>query len=83
MLVEQYEEKHHPVLPPHPIEAIRFAMEQRGLRRKDLEEFIGSSGRVSEILSEKRPLTLEMIRRLHDGMKIPSDVLIAEYLEHQ
>lgn len=80
MLVERYEEQHHQIPPPHPVEAIRFAMEQRGLRQRDLEEFIGPSGRVSEILSEKRPLTLEMIRRLHAGMRIPSDVLIAEYL---
>jgi len=80
MLVERYEEQHHKIPPPHPVAAILFAMEQRGLRRKDLEVFIGPSGRVSEILAEKRPLTLDMIRRLHVGMKIPSDVLIADYL---
>ncbi len=81
MLVERYEEEKHPIPPPHPIEAIRFAMEQRGVTQRDLEAFIGSSGRVSEILAEKRALTLDMIRRLHRGMQIPSDVLIAEYFQ--
>src|SRR5512143_3683034 len=70
-LVEAYEDQHYEILPPDPIEAIKYAMEIRGLERRDLEPYIGSSGRVSEVLSYKRPLTLRMIRRLHSGLDIP------------
>ncbi len=77
-LVEAWEEKHHPIDPPDPVEAILFAMEQRGLSRRDLEPFIGSRARVAEVLNHKRPLTLAMIRRLHAGLGIPADVLIRE-----
>jgi len=75
-LVEAWEEQHYPIDPPDPIEAIRFAMEQRGLSRHDLEPLIGSRARVAEILNYKRTLTLPMIRRLHDRLGIPADVLI-------
>ncbi len=75
-LVEAYEEYHYPILPPDPVEAIQYYMESRGLDRRDLEKFIGSSGRVSEILSRKRPLTLAMIRRLNKGLGIPAEILI-------
>jgi len=75
-LVDAWEEKHHPIDPPDPIEAIRFAMEQRGLTRQDLEPLIGSRARVAEILNHKRRLTLPMIRRLHDQLGIAADVLI-------
>ncbi len=75
-LVEAYEARHHPVLPPDPIDAIRFQAEQLGLSRKDLEPYLGSSGRVSEVLNRKRSLTLPMIRRLHKGLRIPLEVLI-------
>lgn len=75
-LIEVYEEKHYPVDPPDPIEAIRFRMDQQGLTRRDLEPYIGSSGRVSEVLNRKRPLTLPMIRRLHEGLGIPLETLI-------
>jgi HTH-type transcriptional regulator / antitoxin HigA len=77
-LVEVWEEKHWPIDLPDPIEAILFAMEQRGLSRRDLEPFIGSRARVAEVLNHKRPLTLTMIRRLHQGLGIPAEVLIAE-----
>jgi HTH-type transcriptional regulator/antitoxin HigA len=77
-LAEAWEEKHHPIDPPDPIEAIRFAMEQRGLSRRDLEPFIGSRARVAEVLNHKRSLTLPMIRRLHIGLGIPADVLIRD-----
>lgn len=77
-LIEAYERKHHPVLPPDPVEAIRFRMEQAGLTVKDLEPLIGRSNRVYEVFAHKRPLTLSMIRRLHQGLGIPADVLIAE-----
>ncbi len=76
-LVEDYEDKHQPVYPPDPVEAIRFRMEQLGLDRKALEPSIGSRARVSEVLSGKRSLTLEMIRRLHRQFGIPADVLLA------
>jgi HTH-type transcriptional regulator/antitoxin HigA len=75
-LAEAWEEKHHAIEAPDPIAAIQFAMEQRGLSRRDLEPFIGSRARVAEILNHRRALTLPMIRRLHSGLGIPADVLI-------
>lgn len=78
ILVEEYEKRHHPVPPPTPIQAIEFALEQRGLTRRDLEPLIGSSGRVSEVLSGKRGLTLPMIRRLHFVLQVPAEVLIQD-----
>jgi HTH-type transcriptional regulator/antitoxin HigA len=75
-LVEQYEREHYPIDPPDPIEAIRFRMEQEGWEPKDLVRFIGSRSRVSEVLARKRPLSLKMIRALHEGMGIPAEVLI-------
>ena len=77
-LVEAYEARHHPILPPDPIEAILFRMEQSGLERKDLEPYIGHSGRVSEVLNRKRPLTLPMIRKLWKGLHIPLESLIQQ-----
>jgi HTH-type transcriptional regulator / antitoxin HigA len=78
-LIEAYEEKTHQIPLPDPIEAILYHMESRGLTRKDLEPFIGSRARVSEILNRKRPLTMEMIRSLHAGLGIPAEVLIQPY----
>jgi HTH-type transcriptional regulator/antitoxin HigA len=78
-LVVAYEEKHHTVPLPNPIDAIRYYMESRGLRRRDLEKFIGSRARVSEVLSRKRPLTMQMIRNLHKGLGIPAEILIQPY----
>ncbi|MEN4010597.1 MAG: hypothetical protein ROW48_01035 [Bellilinea sp.] len=75
-LVEAYEEIQYPILPPDPVEAIQYYLDSRGLDRRDLEQYIGPSGRVSEILSRKRPLTLAMIRRLNAGLGIPAEVLI-------
>ncbi len=75
-LVEAYEAKHFAIDAPDPIAAIEFAMEQKGLTRKDLEPFIGSRARVSEVLNYKRPLTLAMIRNLHTGLGLPAEVLI-------
>jgi HTH-type transcriptional regulator / antitoxin HigA len=77
-LVEAYEERRHPIDPPDPVEAIRFRMEQLGLSRKDLEPFIGPRGRVSEVLGRKRAMSLAMIRKLHRGLGIPAEVLLAE-----
>jgi HTH-type transcriptional regulator/antitoxin HigA len=75
-LIEAYENRQFPVEPPDPVEAIRFRMEQEGLSRRDLEEYIGPGARVSEILDRTRELTLPMIRRLHEGLGIPAEVLI-------
>jgi HTH-type transcriptional regulator/antitoxin HigA len=77
-LIEVYEARHWAVAPPDPIEAIRVRMEQKGLRQRDLEPMIGSRGRVSEVLSRKRALTLPMIRRLSAGLGLRADVLIQE-----
>lgn len=75
-LIDAYEAKHHPIDPPDPIAAIRFRMEQQGLSRRDLEPLIGSRGRVAEVLAGKRALSIAMIRRLHDVLGIPADILI-------
>ena len=75
-LAEAWEQKRYAIDAPSPVEAIRFAMEQRGLDRKDLEKYIGSRARVSEVMNAQRSLTLPMIRRLHEGLGIPADVLI-------
>jgi HTH-type transcriptional regulator/antitoxin HigA len=75
-LVEAYETRHFPVGLPDPIDAIRFRMEQAGLRPKDLEPAIGRSNRVYEVLNRKRPLTLPMIRNLHRDFGIPAESLI-------
>jgi HTH-type transcriptional regulator/antitoxin HigA len=75
-LVEAYEAKHHAIYPPDPIEAIKFRMDQLGMTRKDLEAMLGGRGRVSEILTGKRSLSLEMIRRLHRKLHIPLESLI-------
>ena len=78
MVIEAYEDKHHPIGLPDPISAIQFRMEQEGLTNKDLAPYIGSSGKVSEVLSGKRDLTLSMIRALHTHLGIPAEVLIQE-----
>lgn len=76
-LIEAYENKHYPISPPDPVEAIKFWMEQQGLTLRDLEAYIGPSGRVSEVLNRKRPLSLRMVKRLHDGLRIPYESLLA------
>ena len=75
-LVQAYEAKHYPIDPPDPIEAIKFRMDQSGLSVKDLVPYIGPPNRVYEVLSYKRPLSLNMIRRLSEGLHIPAEVLI-------
>jgi len=76
VLVDDYEAKHHTISPPEPVAAIEFVLEQRGLSRKDLEDVIGRSGRISEVMNKQRPLTLAMIRKLVDKFDLPADVLI-------
>ena len=75
-LIDAYEAQHEPIDRPDPIEAIRFRMEQQGLTRKDLEPFIGTRTRVSEVLNRKRTLSIGMIRRLHAELGIAAEVLI-------
>jgi HTH-type transcriptional regulator/antitoxin HigA len=77
LLIEKYEDEHYPMPPSDPIEAIKFRMDQQGLTPRDLEPFIGTSGRVSEVLNRKRKLSLAMIKRLHDGLRIPYESLLA------
>lgn len=75
-LVDVYEKEQFPIDSPDPVEAIKFRMEQMGLERKDLEPFIGSRARVSEVLNKRRGLSLKMIRALHDELDIPLEALI-------
>ena len=77
LLIEKYEDEHFPMPPSNPVEAIKFRMDQLGLTARDLEPFIGSSGRVSEVLNHKRKLSLAMIKRLHEGLRIPYEQLLA------
>ena len=78
-LVERYEAIHYPISSPNPIEAIYFRMEQYGLKDKDLIPYLGRSGRVSEVLNYRRKLTLPMIRKLHEGLNIPTESLVQDY----
>ena len=75
-LVEAYERKHYPVDLPDPVAAIKFHMEQNGLSPKDLEPALGRRSRVYEVLNATRPLTLNMIRKLHTLFGIPAESLI-------
>jgi len=76
LLVEKYEDEQFPIDYPDPVEAILFRMDQEGLARKDMIPYIGSQSKVSEVLNRKRPLSLTMIRSLHEGLGIPAEVLI-------
>lgn len=76
-LIEVYENKHYAIDSPNPVDAIKFRMEQQGLTARDLEPYIGPSGRVSEVLNRKRPLSLRMIKQLHEGLHIPYESLLA------
>lgn len=79
ILIDQYEKEHFPIDLPDPIEAIKFRMDQMGLKQKDLAEIVGFKSRVSEILNKKRKLTLEMVRKLNTALRIPTEVLIQDY----
>lgn len=79
LLIEAYEREHFPIKDPDPIDFLHHVMEARDLTRKDLEPYIGSRARVAEVLNRVRPLTLEMIRKLADGLKLPADVLVRGY----
>lgn len=79
MVIDNYENESFPIDMPDPISAINFRMEQMGLKQKDLVKMIGFKSRVSEIMNRKRKLTLEMIRKLHTDLNIPTEVLIQDY----
>ena len=78
-LVEAYEAEHYPIPAPDPIAMILHVMNARGLTRRDLEPYLGSRARVSEVLNRRRPLSLEMIRKLQAGLGLPADVLVQPY----
>ena len=77
LLVKQYEDQQYPIAPPDPITAIQLRMERLGLRNKNLEPYLGPKGNVSKILNRQRPLTVEMMRKLHRFLGIPAEVLLA------
>ncbi|QIA08534.1 helix-turn-helix domain-containing protein [Draconibacterium halophilum] len=79
ILIEKYEDEHYPIAPPDPIEAISFRMEQMDMKNSDLVKIIGYKSRVSEIFSRKRKLSLQMIRKLHEKLKIPYESLMSDY----
>ena len=79
ILIEKYEDEHYPMDPPDPIEAIKFTMEQRGMKPKDLEPIVGDKGTVTKLLNKKLPLSLTMIRNLQKSLNISADVLVSEY----
>ena len=76
-LVHAYESIHYPIDPPDPVEAIKFRMEQQGLKSRDLAPLMGGKNRVSEVLARKRPLSLKMIRNLHTSLHIPYESLLS------
>lgn len=78
-LIEAYEREHWPIDPPDPVEAIRYCMEQQGYTQSDLATLLGSRSRASEILKRRRPLTLEMVRKLHREWGIPAESLLRPY----
>lgn len=79
LLIDTYEKKKESIALPDPVEAIKFRMEQLGYRQKDLEGILGLKSRTSEILNRKRKLSLGMIRKLHDALGIPTEVLVKKY----
>lgn len=76
-IIEAYEIKHFPILPPDPVDAIKFRMEQMNMTKSDMAKYLGSQSRVSEILNRKRHLTLKMVKTLYKGLKIPAEILLA------
>jgi HTH-type transcriptional regulator/antitoxin HigA len=76
-LIDNYEQINFPIEAPDAVEAIKYIMEEKGLRRKDLEKVIGDKGKISEVLNRKRELSKRMIRALHDNFGIPYEILMA------
>ncbi|MEZ4775422.1 MAG: transcriptional regulator [Bacteroidia bacterium] len=79
LLIEDFEDKFYPIEAPDPIEAIKIRMEELNYKQKDLVGIIGGKSRVSEILNRKKKLTVEMIRKLTEILKLPSEILIQDY----
>ncbi len=79
ILIENYESKQFPIEAPNPIDAILFRLDQMNMKKSELKSILGSRSRISEILNKKRKLSLSMIRKLNDNLKIPAEVLIQEY----
>ena len=79
MLIERYEAERYPMTPPHPVEAIKFRLDQLGLAPSELSKVLGYRSRASEIMRGKRKLTLEMVRTLHEKLHIPLESLVARY----
>ena len=79
MIIERYEAEQYPIAPPHPVEAIKFRMDQLGMKRAELGRILGYPSRASEIMRGKRKLTLEMVRTLHEKLQIPLESLVASY----
>ena len=79
LLIHTYEEEHYPIDLPHPIEAIKFRMEQMGLRQADIVDCFGDKGKVSDVLNLKRKLNLGYIRKLHEKLEISLDTLVSDY----
>lgn len=78
LLIEDYEKKNFPIDTPSPIDYIKFIMDQKNLTNKDMEKYLGSASKVSEVLSGKRNLSLTMIKKLHNELEIPADILIQD-----
>lgn len=79
ILIKEYENEYFPIPKPHPIEAIKFRLDQLGISDSELSEILGARSRKSEIMSGKRKLSLSMIRKLNEKLKIPAEILIREY----
>ena len=79
ILIDKYENENFHIEMPDPIEAIKFRMEQLGMKQKDLVPYLGFKTRVSEILNRKRKLSMDMIRNLSESLRIPTEVLIQKY----
>lgn len=79
LLIEKYDEEHYPVPDPDPIEAIKYMMEENNLKMSDLARLLGDKGNVSRVLNKKRKLSLDMIRKIHEHLKIPYSVLMQDY----
>lgn len=77
-LIEAYEEKHHHIPAPDPVEAVKFRMEQMGLNRSDLAKYLGGRSKVSEVLNRKRPLSVAMMRNIYQNLHVPAESLLAE-----
>jgi len=78
-LVDRYESEHEVIEPADPIEALLYHMESRGLTRRDLEPYLGSRARVAEVMNRQRALTIDMMRKLHQGLGMSAEVLIRPY----